>query len=87
VKAARLSQELLSLPRTEADRIQALFEAAGLPTRVRMNQNRREKLMAAMKLDKKVKDGQINFVLARRIGKCEFGCAVTEQQLAGWLAQ
>lgn len=87
VKAARLSQELLNLPRSEADRIQALFEAAGLPTRVRINQNQREKLMAAMKLDKKVKDGQINFVLARRIGKCEFGCAVTEQQLAGWLAQ
>jgi 3-dehydroquinate synthetase len=29
-----------------------------------------------MKLDKKVSDGEIKFVLAKKIGKVEFGCKV-----------
>jgi 3-dehydroquinate synthetase len=35
-------------------------------------------LFAAMRLDKKVSGGEIKFVLARSVGKVEFGCAVPD---------
>jgi 3-dehydroquinate synthase len=86
VAAARLSSELLGLPVEQAHRIKALFEAAGLPTRIRFSRARRTKLLAAMKLDKKVKEGQIKFVLARGIGKCEHGHTVPEAAVEAALA-
>jgi len=55
------------------ERIGNLFNRAGLPTKVALNQGQRKKLFAAMKLDKKVSAGEIKFVLARRIGEVEFG--------------
>jgi 3-dehydroquinate synthase len=73
VAAAKLSEEILGLPPQHAERIGNLFERAGLPTKVALNQAQRQKLVAAMKLDKKVSAGEIKFVLARRIGEVEFG--------------
>lgn len=73
VAAARLSQQLLCLSQNEVERIRALFEAAGLPTQVEFNGAQLNRLFAAMKLDKKVSGGEIKFVLARKIGKVEFG--------------
>ncbi len=81
VAAARLSAELTGLPDTEARRIRSLFERAGLPVRAKLTPPLRTRLKAAMALDKKVSSGEIKFVLARRIGKVDFGCRVPEEVL------
>ncbi|HEU6449174.1 MAG TPA: 3-dehydroquinate synthase [Verrucomicrobiae bacterium] len=73
VAAAKLSREILGLPQYDVDRIEGLFQRAGLPTRIKLNSSRREKLFSAMMLDKKVCAGEIKFVLARKIGEVEFG--------------
>ena len=73
VAAARLSAQVLGLPAREVDRIESIFQRAGLPTQVKLNAPQRQKLLAAMRLDKKVSGGEIKFVLARRIGAVEFG--------------
>ena len=73
VAAARLSATILGLPAQEVIRITGLFQRAGLPTAVKLNGIQRTKLLAAMKLDKKVSGGEIKFVLAKRIGKVVFG--------------
>jgi 3-dehydroquinate synthase len=71
--AAVLSARLLGSPEADVARIIALFEAAGLPTKVDLSMVQRRNLFSAMALDKKVSDGEIKFVLARRIGQVEFG--------------
>jgi 3-dehydroquinate synthase len=76
VAAARLSCERLGLSNQEADRIVRLFNMAGLPTTLKLAPKQRERLFAAMKLDKKVSAGEIKFVLARKIGQVEFGQGV-----------
>ena len=73
VAAARLSAQVLGLPAREVERIESIFQRAGLPTQVKLNAPQRQKLLAAMQLDKKVSGGEIKFVLARRIGAVEFG--------------
>jgi len=73
VAAAQLSARVLGMPRQDAQRIEQLFERAGLPTRVKLTAPQRRKLIAAMKLDKKVSSGEVKFVLVRRIGAVEFG--------------
>jgi 3-dehydroquinate synthase len=82
VAAARLSAQVLGLPAPEVDRIESLFQRAGLPTRVKLNAPQRQKLLAAMRLDKKVSGGEIKFVLARRIGSVAFGHRVPAALLA-----
>lgn len=77
VAAARLSSALLGLSAEEADRITRLFERAGLPTQLKLNVQRRARLLAAMKHDKKVSAGEVKFVLASRIGRVEFGQKVS----------
>jgi 3-dehydroquinate synthase len=76
VATAKLSSELTGLSGKDAGRVRDLFRRAGLPTGIRLNRAQRKKLLAAMKLDKKVSDGEIRFVLARRIGRVEFGYKV-----------
>ena len=76
VAAAGLSAQLLGLPTCEADRIERIFQRAGLPTHVKLNTLQRQKLLSAMQLDKKVSGGQVKFVLALRIGAVEFGLQV-----------
>ena len=71
--AARLSARQLGLPASQAARIKTLLERAGLPTQVSLTSRQRGKLLAAMKLDKKVSGGEIKFVLARKIGEAQFG--------------
>jgi 3-dehydroquinate synthase len=77
VAAAAISHDLLGLPPGEVERIQKLFQRAGLPTSVKLNSRQQTKLLAAMKLDKKVSGGEIKFVLAERIGKLLWGQQVT----------
>ena len=50
-----------------------LFARAGLPTRVRLTRPQRARLLEAMRLDKKTSNGEVGFVLARKIGTVEFG--------------
>ncbi len=78
VAAARLSARVLGLPRGEVERIERLFRRADLPTQPKLNTQQRRKLLAAMRLDKKVSQGRIKFVLACRIGAVEFGCRVPD---------
>jgi len=78
VAAAELSAKVFKLPAADVARIRALFEAAGLPTRVDLTPAQRRKLFSAMRLDKKVSGGEIKFVLAERIGKVRFGQRVPE---------
>lgn len=81
VAAARLSAEILGLPERQVARITGLFERAGLPTRVKLNRRQNQKLFAAMRLDKKVRGGEIRFVLAKRIGKVVWGQRVTDEEI------
>jgi 3-dehydroquinate synthase len=76
VAAASLSSKVLGLPAAHAQRIADLFRCARLPTTVKLGADQRKKLKAAMQLDKKVSAGEIKFVLARKIGRVEFGCRI-----------
>ncbi len=76
VAAARLSAAQLGLPAADVERIRRLFHQCGLPTSVRLTPAQRTKLLAAMRLDKKVSAGEIKFVLAERLGKVRWGEAV-----------
>jgi 3-dehydroquinate synthase len=84
--AAKLSAELYRLPNDSVDRIQNLFTRAGLPTKANLTARQRVKLIAAMRLDKKVSDGEIKFVLAKRIGKVVWGQRVSVAQIHKTLA-
>ena len=57
------------MPAADVDRMAALFVRAGLPTGVKLNKTQTRRLLAAIKLDKKVEGGKVKFVLAMRIGK------------------
>jgi 3-dehydroquinate synthase len=76
VAAAKLSAELAGLPQEEAARIENLFRRAGLPVAIRLSARARARLLAAMRLDKKVSAGEIKFVLARRLGEVQTGRSV-----------
>jgi 3-dehydroquinate synthase len=71
--AAKLSVRATGLPAEDAVRIQKLLVRAGLPVNIKLSARRQSALIEAMRLDKKVNDGQIRFVLARRIGQVEPG--------------
>jgi 3-dehydroquinate synthase len=81
VAAAHLSARVLGLPNSDVERIRALFERAGLPVSVRLTKVQRRQLFEAMKLDKKVSGGEIKFVLAREIGKVEYGVKVPNAEV------
>jgi 3-dehydroquinate synthase len=73
VAAAKLSHRVLGLPQSDVGRITKIFQNAGLPTHIKLSSSQFKRLCAAMKLDKKVSAGEVKFVLARNIGKVEFG--------------
>lgn len=82
IAAARLSAAVLGLSPREVVRIRELFRRAGLPTVVKFSAHQRVKLFAAMKLDKKVRDGEIKFVLAKRLGHAAWGLKVSPTLIA-----
>jgi len=86
VAAARLSSEMLGMPEKDTTRIRELFVRAGLPVSLNLSSAQRKKLFAAMRLDKKVSGGKIKFVLARRLGKAEWGRSVPEAVIHSALA-
>lgn len=73
VAAAQLSHQLLGFPAGEVARVEKLFQAAGLPTRLKFTPASLTRLLGAMKLDKKVSEGEIKFVLAEQIGRVRWG--------------
>jgi len=79
--AARLSVKLSGLPERDAIRIGSVFAGLGLPNRIRLSEPQQQRLLAAMRLDKKVSDGEIKFVLANRIGKVTWGQRVPDALL------
>ena len=81
VAAAKLSTKFTGLPGPDAGRIASLFERAGLPVSVQLSRQMRQRLFAAMKLDKKVSGGEIKFVLAKRIGEVVWGQSVPETEI------
>jgi len=85
VAAARLSSKLLGFPQNDAERIKTLFERSGLPVSVRLTRTQRTALFDALRLDKKVLAGEIKFVLAREIGKVEFGIKVPNNEIEAML--
>jgi 3-dehydroquinate synthase len=82
VAAARLSVRAAGLPVGEAERIERLFARAGLPTAIKLPPRRQTALIEAMRLDKKVSQGEIRFVLARRIGHVEPGHKIATEWIA-----
>ena len=82
VAAAELSAGTLGLSRQDVVRISDLFRRAGLPTSTRLTAGQRRNVFVAMRLDKKVRDGEIKFVLARRIGKVVWGQRVPESAIS-----
>ena len=87
VAAARLSMRLSGLPSPEAQRISKLFERAALPTQLKLSSLERAKLISAMALDKKVSNGEIRFVLAKRLGEVEYGRRVPSDVLQDVLSR
>ena len=81
VGAAIISARMKGLPQTDVIRIRDLFKRAGLPVSVRLTAAQRKQLFDAMQLDKKVSGGEIKFVLARAIGKVEFGIKVPKNEI------
>jgi 3-dehydroquinate synthase len=79
VAAAKISRRVLGLPERDVERITRLFRRAGLPVVIRLRAVQRPKLFAAMRLDKKVRGGEIKFVLARKIGGVVWGQRVPDE--------
>jgi 3-dehydroquinate synthase len=69
------------LPDIEVGRIAELLGRAGLPTELDLPAAQKPKLLRVMALDKKVRDGEVKFVLARKIGKVEIGRRVPNDVL------
>ena len=82
VAAAKLSARVLGLAAREVERISDLFERADLPTGANLNARQRQRLLAAMRLDKKVSGGEITFVLAKKIGRVVWGQQVPDSFIA-----
>jgi 3-dehydroquinate synthase len=71
--ATRIAGRLLGLGPDSIHRIELLFRAAGLPTRIKISKAQFSRLRDTMLLDKKVTAGEINFVLPERIGQVRCG--------------
>lgn len=87
VAASHISARLLGMPPGEVERVRHLFAAAGLPVTVKLNAASRKKLLDAMSMDKKVSDGVVKFVLARKIGAVEHGHKVPRSAIEQALDQ
>lgn len=81
IAAARLSKRLLSLSDNEVARIERIFAKANLPVSLKLPSKTRAKLIAAMKLDKKVSAGEVRFVLATHIGRVVYAQRVSINQI------
>lgn len=81
VAAAHLSARRLGFPAADVQRIKALLQQAGLPVSLKLTADKRDRLFAAMRLDKKVNAGEIHFVLAESLGKVVWGQRVPDAEV------
>ena len=83
VYAAGLSKAFKGLPESDFERIVSLLFAFGLPTDPAGPDGSCEwnDLREAIVMDKKTVDGTPKFILVKRVGEVEFGCAVEESVL------
>lgn len=81
VAAAHLSARYLGLSEESVKRIRKLFDSVGLPISIFLNANQRQMLFDAIRLDKKVRSGQLRFVLAEDIGKVRIDQPVEENAI------
>jgi 3-dehydroquinate synthase len=81
VAAAHLSARRLGLGAEDVGRIRTVLQRSGLPVTLKMPGDKRDRLFAAMRLDKKVQAGEIHFVLAEAIGKTVFGQRVPDAEV------
>ena len=81
VAAAHLSARRLGFPAEDVARVKALLTKAGLPVSLKVAGDKRDKLFAAMRLDKKVQAGEIHFVLAEAVGKTVWGQRVPDAEV------
>lgn len=87
VAAAHLSSRLLGFPQREVDRLHRLLEQAGLPVGLPFSKKSYGDLIKAMRLDKKVQQGEIRFVLAKSIGEVVTGQKVSDDLIHQVLSQ
>ena len=80
--AARLAELLGYCSPEFVARQKTLLEAFGLPTSARVYNFDREKILASMKLDKKVEAGAVRWILPRGIGSVEVTRAVPAEAVA-----
>jgi 3-dehydroquinate synthase len=78
--AACLSIRRAGLAESEAKRLQTLIGASGLPTRLGQK-FQIDQLMAAMRMDKKAREGKLRFVLLKRLGETIVTDAVTDTDI------
>jgi 3-dehydroquinate synthase len=76
VAEARLAERLTGLPRVEADRIEALLVALGLPVRPPRGLDPR-RLRDALRRDKKTRGGVVRCALPERLGRMAGGAEPT----------
>jgi 3-dehydroquinate synthase len=81
VAAAHLSARRLGLGAEDVGRIRTVLQRSGLPVTLKMPGDKRDRLFAAMRLDKKVQAGEIHFVLAEAIGRTVFGQRVPDAEV------
>lgn len=84
--AAMLAARLGLFSDAEAKRQRALLQSYGLPVTLPPDQSV-EAILAAMRWDKKARDGELRFVLPERIGAVRFGCPVPPGTIAQVLAE
>ena len=72
--ATEMSMQLVGLPVAEGDRITSLLKKLELP--IEWKGVDRQKIVAALGVDKKNKSGRVHWVLAEKIGQVRYGCEV-----------
>ncbi len=80
VLAAELSARLGMAPSADHDRLNDLLVRLGLPTRIPPGYAA-DKLLDAMRLDKKALSGQLRLILWRGIGRAEVVSAVPDAKI------
>lgn len=86
VAAAGLSRTLLGAPERDCRRIEQLFQRVGLPTKAKLRPPQITALLRAMRLDKKVRGGELRFVLIQRLGEACWNQPVPETLIREALA-
>ena len=83
IAALDLSVRLVGLPQCQADDVQAVINACGLPTAIPKDDLPTEKILAALGRDKKFDQGAIRFVLTKQLGSAFVNDRVTLDDVAG----